>query len=77
MHLFLIDPHPGLRGTVDTLVRFCLHRRVKWLVLCALLAMQCSCTTLVNRRDLYRPNEGPVPTRAKTPPTPEPEPQFR
>jgi hypothetical protein len=44
------------------------------------MAMQCSCTTLVNRRDLYRPNEGPVPAKAKTAPATEPAesaPQFR
>jgi len=32
---------------------------VKWLVLLLLAALQCSCTTLANRRDLYSPEAGP------------------
>jgi hypothetical protein len=51
---------------VDRVAGFCLHRRVKWLVLGALIIMQCSCTTLVNRRDLYSPHQEPVPTKTKT-----------
>jgi hypothetical protein len=39
---------------------------VKWLLLLAVAAMQSSCTTLANRRDLYTPNEEPVPTRIST-----------
>ena len=78
-------PIRGLPPIVDRMARFCLHRRVKWLVLSALMAMQCSCTTLVNRRDLYQPNQGPVPTRTKTTTTTTteqadpalPSPQFR
>jgi hypothetical protein len=33
--------------------------RVKWLALFALLALECSCTTLANRRDLYSPQPDP------------------
>jgi hypothetical protein len=32
---------------------------VKWLALFLLIVLQCSCTTLVNRRDLYSPEPGP------------------
>src|SRR5438128_831614 len=32
---------------------------VKWLVLLLLVILQCSCTTLVNRRDLYSPEPAP------------------
>jgi len=32
---------------------------VKWLALLLLVALQCSCTTLVNRRDLYSPEPAP------------------
>jgi hypothetical protein len=32
---------------------------VKWLALLALIALQCSCTTLANRRDLYSPEPAP------------------
>jgi len=32
---------------------------MKWLVLLLLLVLQCSCTTLVNRRDLYSPEPAP------------------
>jgi hypothetical protein len=39
---------------------------VKWFLLLAVVALQTSCTTLANRRDLYTPNEGPVPTRTST-----------
>ena len=42
-------------------VRFCLHQRVKWLALTAILFLECSCTTteLVTRRDLYSPDPSP------------------
>jgi hypothetical protein len=39
---------------------------VKWLLLLAVVALQTSCTTLANRRDLYTPKEEPVPTRTST-----------
>jgi hypothetical protein len=32
---------------------------VKWFALFALLALECSCTTLPNRRDLYSPQPDP------------------
>jgi len=32
---------------------------VKWLVLLTLVVLECSCTTLVNRRDLYSPEPAP------------------
>jgi hypothetical protein len=32
---------------------------VKWLLLFFLVVLQCSCTTLVNRRDLYSPEPAP------------------
>jgi len=32
---------------------------VKWLVLLLVVVLQCSCTTLVNRRDLYSPEPAP------------------
>ena len=32
---------------------------VKWLALLLLVVLQCSCTTLANRRDLYSPDPGP------------------
>jgi hypothetical protein len=32
---------------------------VKWLALFLLVVLQCSCTTLANRRDLYSPDRGP------------------
>jgi hypothetical protein len=32
---------------------------VKWLALLTLMVLECSCTTLVNRRDLYSPEPGP------------------
>jgi len=41
---------------------FCLHRAVKWLalvLLIVLVGMTNSCTTLVNRRDLYSPEPAP------------------
>src|SRR2546428_3880789 len=43
---------------VDTLTRLCLHQRVKWVGLLALvvtIAAVNSCNTLVTRRDLYSP----------------------
>lgn len=33
--------------------------RVKWIALTGLILLQCSCTTLVTRRDLYSPEPGP------------------
>ena len=33
--------------------------RVKWLALFAVMALECSCTTLANRRDLYSPQPDP------------------
>jgi hypothetical protein len=32
---------------------------VNWLALCTLLALECSCTTVANRRDLYSPQPSP------------------
>jgi hypothetical protein len=32
---------------------------VKWLALFMLLALECSCTTIANRRDLYSPQPAP------------------
>jgi hypothetical protein len=32
---------------------------MKWLALLLLVVLQCSCTTLVNRRDLYSPEPAP------------------
>jgi len=32
---------------------------VKWLVLLFVVVLHCSCTTLVNRRDLYSPEPAP------------------
>jgi hypothetical protein len=32
---------------------------VKWLALLLLVVLQCSCTTLANRRDLYSPEPAP------------------
>jgi hypothetical protein len=32
---------------------------VKWLALLTLMVLECSCTTLVNRRDLYSPEPAP------------------
>lgn len=32
---------------------------MKWLALLLLVALECSCTTLSNRRDLYSPAPGP------------------
>jgi hypothetical protein len=32
---------------------------VKWLALFMLLALECSCTTIANRRDLYSPQPSP------------------
>jgi len=47
---------------IDKLSRFCLHRAVKWLALVLLIVLfggANSCTTLVNRRDLYSPEPAP------------------
>jgi len=33
--------------------------RVKWIALIGLILLQCSCTTLVTRRDLYSPEPAP------------------
>ncbi|MDQ2824770.1 MAG: hypothetical protein M3R29_04925 [Verrucomicrobiota bacterium] len=32
---------------------------MKWLAVFAFVLLQCSCTTLVNRRDLYSPEPAP------------------
>ena len=32
---------------------------VKWMLLLLVVVLQCSCTTLVNRRDLYSPEPAP------------------
>ena len=32
---------------------------VNWLALCMLLALECSCATIANRRDLYSPEPAP------------------
>ncbi|MEP7014948.1 MAG: hypothetical protein ABI925_05875 [Verrucomicrobiota bacterium] len=44
---------------IDTRSSFCLHRAVKWLALLLLIVLESSCTTLVNRRDLYSPEPAP------------------
>jgi hypothetical protein len=49
-------------GDIDKLSGFGLHRAVKWfasLLVVFLFATVSSCTTLVNRRDLYSPEPGP------------------
>lgn len=55
-------------GRVDSVPRFCSLRAVKFAVLSLLLAAtfaSAGCTTLANRRDLFRPNppEGPYTDR--------------
>jgi hypothetical protein len=40
----------GASGCIDSM---------KWLALLLLVVLQCSCTTLVNRRDLYSPEPAP------------------
>jgi len=41
---------------------------VKWLGLFLFVVLQCSCTTLSNRRDLYSPEPEPVVVRQAGPP---------
>jgi len=60
---------------------------VKWLALFLFVVLQCSCTTLVNRRDLYSPEPAPgamppvirttTVTRTTYSASQEPSPQFR
>ncbi len=62
---------------VDSSLRFCSLRAVKFAVLSLLLAAMfasAGCTTLANRRDLFRPNppEGPYTDRLNGD-TPEPD----
>jgi len=45
-------------GLTSAVVSDCIEC-VKWLALFALLALECSCTTLANRRDLYSPQPDP------------------
>src|SRR5678815_1116466 len=48
---------PGLRLTA--LAAFGCIEDVNWLALCMLLALECSCTTIANRRDLYSAQPSP------------------
>src|SRR6476620_8543460 len=48
---------PGLRLTA--LAAFGCIEDVNWLALCMLLALECSCTTIANRRDLDSPQPSP------------------
>jgi hypothetical protein len=48
---------PALRLTA--LGAFGCIEDVNWLALCMLLALECSCTTIANRRDLYSPQPSP------------------
>ncbi len=58
------------RQIVDTCVRICSHRRVKLLLFLLLILSCVSCTTLENRRDLYRsPGEGYEKWYPEPPPT--------
>jgi hypothetical protein len=52
---------------VDTIRRVCSYRHVKLLAALAILTAFCfsSCTTLANRRDLYRPNKANGPWTKK------------
>src|SRR6266536_31295 len=55
-------PHKWKNHRIDKPSWFCLHRAVKWLelmFLIVLVGMTSSCTTLVNRRDLYSPEPAP------------------
>ncbi len=55
-------PHKWKNHRIDKQSWFCLHRAVKWLALVfliVLVGMTNSCTTLVNRRDLYSPEPAP------------------
>src|SRR5215472_11054385 len=45
-------------SSVDVRASVCFHAAVKWFAI-FLLLVQCSCTTLVNRRDLYSPERAP------------------
>src|SRR6267143_6668855 len=42
-----------------TSARFWLHHPREWLALLLLVLLQCSCTTLAHRRDLYSPEPAP------------------
>src|SRR5438132_14159023 len=42
-----------------TSARFWLHHPREWLALLLLVLLQCSCTTLADRRDLYSPEPAP------------------
>jgi len=48
---------PDLRLTA--LAAFGCIEDVNWLALFVLLAVECSCTTIANRRDLYSPQPSP------------------
>ena len=63
---FVIRHSPFVISPVDTLASVCLHAAVKWLVLLLLVFLFAanSCTTLVNRRDLYSPEPAPVSLQA-------------
>jgi hypothetical protein len=46
-------------SALTALAAFDCIKRVKWLALFMLLALECSCTTIANRRDLYSPQPSP------------------
>jgi hypothetical protein len=46
-------------SALTTLAAFDCIEGVKWLALFTLLALECSCTTIANRRDLYSPQPAP------------------
>jgi hypothetical protein len=46
-------------SALTALVAFGCIEGVKWLALFMLLALECSCTTVANRRDLYSPQPAP------------------
>jgi hypothetical protein len=52
-----LSQFPSLRLTA--LAAFGCIEDVNWLALCMLLALECSCTTIANRRDLYSPQPSP------------------
>jgi hypothetical protein len=61
---FLRDSSLELRhfsslSALTALVAFGCIEGVKWLALFMLLALECSCTTVANRRDLYSPQPAP------------------
>jgi len=55
---FVIRRFPSV-SALTTLAPFGSIEGVKWLALFMLLALECSCTTIANRRDLYSPQPAP------------------